>query len=255
MTGSFPNDLAEHGLVIVDNLCQQSFERFDAVVQDGLADILSIDFSQGAVVVPDLNEKRIETFRKLNAIADWDKLYFSMAQLYVSELLGPDLLIQRKLNLSIQLPEDKTSTLGIHADTLSGQSPFEVVVWTAFTDVFETNGMFYFDLDVSREIFNDMAVYETEGLEFLREKYWDKVKFLDMKKGQICIFSGTIFHGNIPNSTAVPRVSINCRFKNTFTPNGSRQSTDRSGGVFYRTLTQSPVSMIAREYLEREIRF
>lgn len=249
------SQLQKQGLAVVENLNPSYFKEFDAVINQELKDILAADYSTGTVDFKSINSRRINAFRAVNRIQNWEQKYFEMGKNYLNELLGPDLLIQRKLNLSVQIPKDTTSTLGIHADTLSGQSPFELVMWTAFTDVFDTNGMFYFDIDTSKKIFDDMAKLEVEGLEYLREKYWDKVKFLNMKKGQLCIFTGTIFHGNIPNRTNSARVSINCRFKNIFSPNGTERTTDRAGGIFYKFLQESVVSEIAREYLKRSIKF
>ena len=55
-----------------------------------------------------------------------------MAKNFILAVLGPDILIQRKLNFSIQMPGDESSLLGMHTDTLSGQSPFELVMWTLY---------------------------------------------------------------------------------------------------------------------------
>ena len=171
------------------------------------------------------------------------------------DLLGPDLLIQRKLNLSIQMPNDKSSLLGMHADTLSGQSPFELVVWSAFSDFPKEAGMYYFDIETSREILLEMTKSEEQGLDYLRKKFWDKRHYLDIKNGEIAIFSGTIFHGNTVNETLRTRVSINCRFKNLFSPEGRDEINERGSGIFYKLLTKSPVTDIALNYLNEEIKF
>ena len=178
-----------------------------------------------------------------------------MAGLYINYLLGPDLLIQRKLNLSIQMPNDQSSILGMHTDTLSGQSPFEFVMWTAFTSGYDSNSMFYFDRQTSKEIFYEMANYELDGLESLRLKYWSKAKFLDVNASDVVLFSGTLFHGNVVNKTDETRISINCRFKNLFSPAGKTKSADRGVGIFYKLLSESVATEIGREYLSRDLNF
>ena len=50
--------------------------------------------------------------------------------------------MQSRVNLSIQLPEDDSSLLPVHADTWSGDSPFEVVVWLPLVDCFGTKSMY-----------------------------------------------------------------------------------------------------------------
>ena len=247
--------LESDGLVILKNLSQDSWDEFNSIIQDELSSILNLNFEDEIQNISNLNEKRMQAYKKLNEVSSWEKKYASLGYKYLEQLLGPDILIQRKLNLSVQVPNDKTSMLGIHADSLSGQSPFEIVMWTAFTEVFETNGMFYFDRETSKKMFAEMSSSENEGLEYLRKKYWGHAKFLKMKPGQIALFTGTIFHGNVINSTNSPRVSINCRFKNLFSPQGKTQSIDRGGSIFYKKLQESAITRIGLEYLQRKVEF
>ena len=50
--------------------------------------------------------------------------------------------MQKKINLSIQLPKDKDSLLDLHSDIYAGESPFQVVVWIPLVDVYDTKSMF-----------------------------------------------------------------------------------------------------------------
>lgn len=247
------NEFKHNGIVTLENESFESFEIFNEKIQSEASDFVAHD---GQNLDPTkLNSQRLKTFRALNNISDWENLYFNMAGKTLSQILGPDILIQRKLNFSIQVPNDTTSRLGMHTDTLSGQSPFEIVMWTAFTDAFDTNSMFYFDRETSAEIFSEMASTEREGLEELRKKFWAKARFLNVKKSSVVIFSSTIFHGNVTNQTEQTRMSVNCRFKNLFSPGGHGSSADRGVGIFYKLLSESPLTSIGREYLDREINF
>ena len=51
----------------------------------------------------EINNLRISCYRKINRINNWEDKYFSLASSYLKDLLGPDLSIQTKLNLSIHL--------------------------------------------------------------------------------------------------------------------------------------------------------
>ena len=44
-------------------------------------------------------------------------------------ICGNELAMQRKVNLSMQVPKDDSSLLPVHSDVWSGCSPFEVVLW------------------------------------------------------------------------------------------------------------------------------
>ncbi len=248
------DSLRRDGLIIHKNEDLACWRNFKSIIDNATADF----FKKSKLAAGDaveLNSVRLNAFRALNAQKNWDKNYYKMARGLLDALFGPDLLIQRKLNLSIQMPNDESSILGMHTDTLSGQSPFEFVMWTAFTKGYDTNSMFYFDRQTSKEIFYEMATHEVEGLEALRLKYWSKAKFLNVDASDVVLFSGTLFHGNVVNQTNDTRISINCRFKNLFTPGGNTKSADRGVGIFYKLLSESVATEIGREYLSRDLNF
>lgn len=248
------NSLRRDGLIIHKNEDLSCWRNFKDIIDHSTADFFKKS-SLSAGDAGELNSVRLNAFRALNAQINWDKNYYKMARGLLDALFGPDLLIQRKLNLSIQMPNDESSILGMHTDTLSGQSPFEFVMWTAFTKGYDTNSMFYFDRETSKEIFHEMATFEVEGLEALRLKYWSKAKFLHVEASDVVLFSGTLFHGNVVNETNDTRISINCRFKNLFTPAGNTKSADRGVGIFYKLLSESVATEIGREYLSRDLNF
>jgi sporadic carbohydrate cluster 2OG-Fe(II) oxygenase len=76
-----------------------------------------------------LNSFRLEMIRGLNSIDGFRERYYQIAKPYLETLVGNELAMQLRINLSIQCPDDESSLLSVHADTWSGDSPFEVVVW------------------------------------------------------------------------------------------------------------------------------
>ena len=246
--------LKHEGIVIHKNENLTCWNNFKDIIDSSTSDFIKKS-NNVTFDASELNSVRLHAFRALNAQENWDKNYYKMASKLLDKLFGPDLLIQRKLNLSIQMPNDQSSILGMHTDTLSGQSPFEFVMWTAFTSGYDSNSMFYFDRQTSKEIFYEMANYELDGLESLRLKYWSKAKFLDVNASDVVLFSGTLFHGNVVNKTDETRISINCRFKNLFSPAGKTKSADRGVGIFYKLLSESVATEIGREYLSRDLNF
>ena len=57
-------------------------------------------------------------------------------------IVGNELAMQRRINLSVQMPGDDSSVLPVHADVWSGDSPFEVVAWLPLVDCRGTKSMF-----------------------------------------------------------------------------------------------------------------
>ena len=46
--------------------------------------------------------------------------------------------MQKGVNLSIQLPNDKSSLLTMHADTWSGDSAYEAVIWLPLVNCYKS---------------------------------------------------------------------------------------------------------------------
>ena len=59
----------------------------------------------------------------------------------------------------------------IAGDALSGQSVFELVLWTPLTKVFDSNSMYLFPPNVSKKILLDMPKHEKKGMGYLYDKY------------------------------------------------------------------------------------
>ena len=131
-------------------------------------------------------------------------------------ICGNELAMQRKINLSIQLPKDNSSLLPIHSDVWSGCSPFEVVLWVPLVDVYNSKSMFIFPKNINDKVYKKFSLYKNFKIFF--DKYKNKIKFLNLKFGQGIIFAHSIIHGNIVNNTNETRWSFNCRFKSLMSP-------------------------------------
>ena len=194
----------------------------------------------------DINNIRLKAFSSINSLPSKNDLYFQQSKSFLLRLLGPDISIQNKLNLSIQIPFDDSSLLPLHTDTISGQSPFEVVLWIPFTNCFDENSMYIIPIEKSMEMMSKIAQYKDLGMKKLEDDYKQFKKFLNITPEQILIFSPTLFHGNVVNTTSQTRVSINCRFKNIFSPESP--NPERRLGTFYQVFRTSPLTQIALNY-------
>jgi len=206
-----------------------------------------------SIVDSEVNNERIKSYRSLNNIDNWQSQYFSLASDKLVNLLGPDISIQSKLNLSIQMPNDSSSNLDLHTDALSGQSVFEVVLWVPLTRAFDSNSMYIFSREKTYEILDNLKESENRGMKYLFNKYKKYANFLKLNYGQCLIFSPTLFHGNIINNTDITRISVNCRFKNVFSHEA--KNGERRLGSFYRVLNISPVTKLGLSYRDDLIGF
>ena len=212
-----------------------------------------LDNLHKSIKYSEINNERIKCYRSINKIDNWEKNYYSLASSKLEKLLGPDISIQSKLNLSIQMPNDITSVLDLHTDALSGESVFEVVLWVPLTRSFDSNAMYIFSKEKTYEILKNFKQCEYKGMKNLFNEYKDSATFLNLKFGECLIFSPTLFHGNILNQTKKTRISINCRFKNLFSHESS--NGERRLGSFYRVLNLSPLTKLGLSYRDDLIKF
>jgi sporadic carbohydrate cluster 2OG-Fe(II) oxygenase len=226
-------------------------EIYNVICQEvGLNDIDLSDL-HNYISSEDVNKIRMKVFRRLNSIPDWEEKYYALAASVLKEMFGPDISIQIKLNFSIQLPDDENSILALHTDTLSGQSPYECVLWTAITDAFDSNAMYIFDKITSKQLYNELPNYQYLGMNNLFDDYKSKLININARKGECVLFSSTLFHGNQLNKTDKTRISMNCRFKSLFSPEYSDKPHERVTGQFYKKLFISPITRIGLSYNDK----
>ncbi len=200
-----------------------------------------LDTLHERVDVAGLNALRLAVIRGVNA-EDWLRpTYFTLARAALFTLVGSELAMQRRINLSVQLPGDASSLLPLHSDVWSGDSPFEVVVWLPLVDCRATKSMFLATPTANRTWAPRLA--EFRSTEDLYQAARGDLDFIDIAYGQVLVFDQTLMHGNRVNEEAETRWSMNCRFKGVFTP-----YADKRLGEFFEPITLRPASRIGLEY-------
>ncbi len=168
------------------------------------------------VEISNLNKLRMKIYSEINEQIWFKEYYYQIAEKYLNEICGNEIAMQRKVNLSIQMPNDDSSLLPIHSDVWSGCSPFEVVVWIPLSNVYKTSSMYVLPLKDSKRIYKSFN--KNSSLEIIEKKISKKIKYLKINFGEILIFTHQIIHGNKVNKENITRFSFNCRFKSLFSP-------------------------------------
>lgn len=196
------------------------------------------------VISPEnLNNFRLNIIQTINNDKNFRESYYRLAKPLLDIIVGNELAMQRRVNLSIQLPEDSSSLLHVHADTWSGDSPFEVVAWVPIVDCYGTKTMFILPPNKSGRFYDNYTHLQKEDSESLFKFIEDDLKWIDIKAGQILLFNQTLPHGNRVNKENETRWSLNCRFKGLFTP-----YADKKLGEFFEPITTKPASLIGLNY-------
>ena len=195
------------------------------------------------VPVSELNEFRLKIIQGFNSIEGFREMYYRVARPYLETLVGNELAMQLRVNLSIQLPGDSSSLLSVHADTWSGDSPFEVVVWVPLVNCYGTKAMYILPPVKAAELSQQFIERAGNNSDELYDSIVNDVKWLEVSYGEVLIFNQALPHGNRVNEESETRWSMNCRFKGVFTPYG-----DKKIGEFFEPITLRPASRTGMDY-------
>ena len=190
-----------------------------------------------------LNDFRLAMINSSNIDKNFRKHYYNIAKEYLDIIVGNELAMQIRVNLSIQLPEDNSSLLPVHADTWSGDSPFEVVVWVPLVDCYNTKTMFILPPKKAKKLNQKFFEKVGDNSKTLFENIKDDLIWLKVNYGDVLIFNQSLPHGNVVNIENETRWSLNCRFKSIFSP-----YSDKKLGEFFEPITLKPASQIGMDY-------
>ena len=194
-----------------------------------------------------LNSFRLKIYNKLNKNKKFLENYYKMGRKYIDLFCGNELAIQKKINLSIQLPNDSSSILPIHTDVWSGNSPFELVLWIPLVSVKKTKSMFILSPEQNEYYFKNLKKFKTAENIYAHAR--KKIKWLNLKYGQGLIFSQNLLHGNVINKEKTSRWSFNCRFKSLFSPYDLKKY-----GEYFTSINMRQASIMGINYEEPKIK-
>jgi sporadic carbohydrate cluster 2OG-Fe(II) oxygenase len=197
------------------------------------------------VPIERLNDLRLGLYREINGKPWFRPTYFRLARGLVETLVGNELAMQNRINFSIQMPEDRTSLLDLHADVFAGETPYQVVQWLPLVDVKATKSMFILERPKSEKVVARLKDFSEGGMSALFDAVKPELVWLDIPYGKVLIFSPNVLHGNVINEEPTTRWSLNCRYTGLFTPYGIGE---RSLGSYYSPITARPVTRIGMAY-------
>jgi sporadic carbohydrate cluster 2OG-Fe(II) oxygenase len=190
-----------------------------------------------------LNDLRLAIIREMNE-EPWTRLsYFNTARRALEILVGNELAMQLRINLSIQLPADDSSLLPVHADVWAGDSPYEVVLWIPYVHVYRTKTMYILPREKDSQYQARMGELKLKSAEELYRTIEPDLRWLDIPYGNVLLFTQNVMHVNIVNREPETRWSSNCRFKSVFSP-----YADKKLGEFFEPILVRPATRIGAGY-------
>ena len=245
-------EFQEKGYVIVPVDDQQLFCRIRNLVAEKAAAFLGrestnldtfLNDAHHHISLDQLNSLRLDVIRGINSESWFRPAYFKLARPVLGALVGNELAMQVRVNLSIQLPRDDGSLLPVHADVWSGDSAYEVVAWLPLVNCYQTKSMFLLPPAAEEGMRRRFSHYAKQSSEELYQSIKEDVIWIEIKAGEVLIFNQNLPHGNRVNEEAETRWSLNCRFKGVFTPYG-----DKKLGEFFEPVTLRAASRIGMSY-------
>ena len=182
------------------------------------------------------------------------------------QLIGLNLMVQYKPFLRIARPGSREDNIGFHKDTQYGQSPYELAVHVPFVDLNENSALQVISgshLDSEKKYMqvksNNLKVAKGSLDHSLGKPYTPKnlkipndtkPDFLDVKVGQIAIFSPALFHGQETNNSNYTRVTTDLRIVDS----NKTGLNIKIGKVHtgYVNVFNSPVEKIAQKYFQSQ---
>jgi sporadic carbohydrate cluster 2OG-Fe(II) oxygenase len=201
------------------------------------------------ISIDKLNDFRLHVIKQINSLPDFRLNYFKIVKPYLDIILGNELAMQVKINLSIQFPNDDSSLLPTHADTWSGDSPFEVVVWVPLVNCFKTKSMYILPPKENQKLNDSFKTSAGNSSEDLFNSIERKIEWMNVKYGEVLLFNMGLPHGNRVNQESETRWTMNCRFKGLFTP-----YSDKKLGSFFEPITLRAASINGMNYNQPTIK-
>ena len=203
----------------------------------------NLDKTHEVLSVTDLNAFRLDVIKGINEQLWLREAYYQIAKPYLDILVGNELAMQLRVNLSIQMPGDESSLLPVHADTWSGDSPYEVVVWLPLVDCYDTKSMYLLPPKAASKLSDNFKLHVQGDSEQLFNAIEGDVNWMKIDYGEVLVFNQIYPHGNRVNKESETRWSLNCRFKSLFSP-----YKDKKIGEFFEPITLRPVTKVSMNY-------
>lgn len=187
--------------------------------------------------IGDLNVIKLATMQAINSDSKARLAYYMLAKELLHVIVGNELSMQKKFNLNVQVPNDDKNLLPIHADTWTGDSAFQVVLWVPLVDCYRTKAMWILPPDKAKDF------HLAGSSEEMFKRVESQVKYIDIKYGEVLLFNSTLPHGNRVNREDSTRWSLNCRFKSVFSPYGRKEL-----GEHFEPITLRAASRVGLDY-------
>ena len=197
-----------------------------------------------------LNDFRLKLMKEINFKHNLSDRGFKIFHNIIGRIFGQDIATQKNVNLVIHQPGD-TTQVTVHRDA-PPNSEYEMVVWLPLVDTYKTKNMYILDKSKTAQLLKKVHKLSKKKTkkELIMDKYYSfAFKNADQKKirfGQALLFWTALIHCVPVNKEKETRWSLNFRYKNTFSPYGTKGFPD-----YFKVVSSSPVTKLTLEKKEK----
>ena len=194
----------------------------------------------------DINSFRMSLTKKINLKFFGAKIGYKIFSDVIDQIFGKDVVTQKNINLVIQQPGDSSQTT-VHRDS-PPNSLYEIVVWVPMTKTYKTKNMYILDKKETSKIYKKMnkSINKKIKIDEIMDNYFKYAfknsKSFNLNFGEALIFWAPLVHCVEMNKEKTTRWSLNFRYKNTFSPYGTKGFID-----YFKIANESIVTKLATE--------
>lgn len=193
-----------------------------------------------------LNNFRMNLMKKINKEFFGAKIGYKIFSNLIDDIFGKDVVSQKNINLVIQNPNDSSQTT-VHRDS-PPNSLYEIVVWVPLTKTYKTKNMYILNKKQTSKIYKmvNNSIKKNKKVDNIMESYFKfafkKSKRFNLNFGEALVFWAPLVHCVETNKENSSRWSLNFRYKNTFSPYGTKKFID-----YFNLANESVVTRLAVE--------
>jgi hypothetical protein len=192
------------------------------------------------------NEFRMKLMEEINKNSYGAKIGYRIFSDIIDRIFGKDIVSQKNINLVIQCPKDK-SQMTVHRDS-PPNSLYEIVVWVPLSKTYKTKNMYILNKKETVKIYDLMksSIKKNKKYNKIMNDYFNfafkKSNSFNLSYGEALIFWAPLVHCVEMNRENETRFSLNFRYKNTYTPYGTKGFID-----YFQVANTSTVTRLVLE--------
>lgn len=221
-------------ICVVESFCRDQYNNSKDIELERVSDI---------VRAKDINKLRLVVMRELSKDVENNKLYFDACKEIVNVLCGNELVMQKRISLSVQCPGSEDDKLPIHADTWNGVSEYDLNIWIPLVDCRNDMCLYIMDRELFRVSLEKKERVLERDADDAFEKLRDRLTFVEVDYGDILAFDQSLPHGYAVNTQVNAQWSMNCRFKSFHSP-----YRDKQLGEYFMPITVRSTTRLGLNY-------